>query len=265
MLTGLEVMALGAGIGAVGNMVAAYMSSGNAEKANELIQAAVEKYGPEAEGVISDYAAQELATSGLSAEAEAPEAVAAQREALRRMQQVAAGGYTPEEEAALRNIQSQTAAMASSQQAALQGQLQRQGVLDSGARIAMQQAAGQAAANRAGQAGLETAAQAQRRAFQAMQGLGGLGTSVRGQAYGEAERRAQAEDQKRLFEASSRLGVASNKANLASGAANAQGQYGQVGPSMLSAGSTAFATPFIVAGSRGQGLQDDLFKKKEGK
>lgn len=264
MLTGLEVMALGAGIGAVGNMVAAYMASGNADKANELIQAAVEKYGPEAEGVISDYASQELATSGLSAEAEAPEAVAAQREALRRMQQVAAGGYTPEEETALRNIQSQTAAMASSQQAALQGQLQRQGVLDSGARIAMQQAAGQAAANRAGQAGLETAAQAQRRAFQAMQGLGGLGTSVRGQAYGEAERRAQAEDQKRLFEASSRLNVASNKLGAASGAGQAQGQFGQVGPSMISAGATGLGTGLISYGSRGQGLQDDLDKKKGG-
>ncbi len=249
-------------IGGLGNAYAAFLSKGNAEEANAIIQEAVNKYGPEAEGILNQYASEKLATSGLSAEAEAPEAVAAQREALRRMQQVAAGGYTPEEEAALRNIQSQTAAMASSQQAALQGQLQRQGVLDSGARIAMQQAAGQAAANRAGQAGLETAAQAQRRAFQAMQGLGGLGTSVRGQAYGEAERRAQAEDQKRLFEASSRLGVASNKLGAASGAGQAQGQFGQVGPSMLSAGATGLGTGLISYGSRGQGLQDDLDKKK---
>lgn len=251
-------------IGGLGNAYAAFLSKGNAEEANAIIQEAVNKYGPEAEGILNQYASEKLATSGLSAEAEAPEAVAAQREALRRMQQVAAGGYTPEEEAALRNIQSQTAAMASSQQAALQGQLQRQGVLDSGARIAMQQAAGQAAANRAGQAGLETAAQAQRRAFQAMQGLGGLGTSVRGQAYGEAERRAQAEDQKRLFEASSRLGMASNKLGASRGAGEAQGQFGQVGPSMLAAGATGLGTGLISYGSRGQGLQDDLDKKKGG-
>jgi len=251
-------------LGGLGNAYAAYLSSNNADKANAIIKEAVDKYGPEAEGILNQYASEKLATSGLSAEAEAPEAVAAQREALRRMQQVAAGGYTPEEEAALRNIQSQTAAMASSQQAALQGQLQRQGVLDSGARIAMQQAAGQAAANRAGQAGLETAAQAQRRAFQAMQAQGQLGTSVRGQAYGEAERRAQAEDQKRLFEASSRLGVASNKLGAASGAGQAQGQFGQVGPSMLSAGATGLGTGLISYASRGQGLQDDLDKKKGG-
>ena len=98
-----------------------------------------------------------------------------------------------------------------------------------------------------------------------MQAQGQLGTSVRGQAYGEAERRAQAEDQKRLFEASSRLNVASNKIGAASGAGQAQGQFGQVGPSMLSAGGTALGTTLIGIGSRGQGLQDDLFKKKEGK
>ena len=57
------------------------------------------------------------------------------------------------------------------------------------------QAASQAA-NRAGQQGLDVAAQAQRRAFQAMQAQGNLGTNVRGQAYGEAERRAMALDEK---------------------------------------------------------------------
>ena len=45
--------------------------------------------------------------------------------------------------------------------------------------------------------GVDVAAAAQRRAFQAMQAQGNLGTSVRQQAYGEAERRAMAEDEKR--------------------------------------------------------------------
>jgi hypothetical protein len=61
--------------------------------------------------------------------------------------------------------------------------------------VAAFQAASQAA-NRAGQQGLDVAAQAQRRAFQAMQAQGNLGTNVRGQAYGEAERRAMALDEK---------------------------------------------------------------------
>ena len=45
-------------------------------------------------------------------------------------------------------------------------------------------------------------------------------------------------------------------------AGQAQGQFGQVGPSMLSAGATGLGTGLISYGSRGQGLQDDLDKKK---
>ena len=77
----------------------AYMQAGETKKAQEVIDKAIADYGPEAEGAIADYMAQDLELSKVRAETEAPEAVAAQREALRRMQQVAAGGYTPEEEA----------------------------------------------------------------------------------------------------------------------------------------------------------------------
>jgi hypothetical protein len=221
----------------------AYMQAGETKKAQEVINKAIADYGPEAEGAIADYMAQDLELSKVRAETEAPEAVAAQREALRRMQQVAAGGYTPEEEAALRNIQSQTAAQAAAQQASLMEQFQRRGTLDSGAQMAMAQQAGQAAANRAGMQGLETAANAQRRAFQAMQGMGGLGTSVRGQAYGEAERRAAAEDEKKLFEANSRMNVALNKANVRTQGAVQSAQQGVQPFQNLAAG----VTPYGVA------------------
>lgn len=220
----------------------AYMQAGETKKAQEVIDKAIADYGPEAEGAIADYMAQDLELSKVRAETEAPEAVAAQREALRRMQQVAAGGYTPEEEAALRNIQSQTAAQAAAQQASLMEQFQRRGTLDSGAQMAMAQQAGQAAANRAGMQGLETAANAQRRAFQAMQGLGGLGTSVRGQAYGEAERRAAAEDEKRRFEANSRMNAAQNKAGIRTSGAVQSAQQGVQPFQNLAAGVTPYGT-----------------------
>jgi hypothetical protein len=187
------------------SFISSLVQQGNNAEAQEEIERLVGQYGPEARALIEKELGGPGAMAQVYGERLAPEAASAQREALRRMQQVAAGGYTPEEEAALRNIQSQTAAMASSQQAALQGQLQRQGVLDSGARIAMQQAAGQAAANRAGQQGLETAAQAQRRAFQAMQGLGSLGTSVRAGTFEEARARAAAEEARQLNRA--RMGM----------------------------------------------------------
>jgi hypothetical protein len=109
--------------------------------------------------------------------------------------------------------------------------------------MAMAQQAGQAAANRAGMQGLETAANAQRRAFQAMQGMGGLGTSVRGQAYGEAERRAAAEDEKKLFEANSRMNVALNKANVRTQGAVQSAQQGVQPFQNLAAG----VTPYGVA------------------
>jgi hypothetical protein len=157
---------------------------------------AVAKYKPEALAQVEEELRRPMAVSALRAETEAPEAVAAQRNALRQLQQVSEKGYTPEEEAAIRQIQSETAATAASQRAATQEAFARRGISGGGAeRVAAFQAASQAA-NRAGQQGLDVAAQAQRRAFQAMQAQGNLGTSVRGQAYGEAERRAQALDEK---------------------------------------------------------------------
>jgi hypothetical protein len=217
------------GIGAIATAYSTYMQAGETEKAQRLIEEATAAYGPEAIGAINDYMAKDLELSKVRAETEAPEAVAAQREALRRMQQVAAGGYTPEEEAALRNIQSQTAAQAAAQQAA---------------------------ANRAGMQGLETAANAQRRAFQAMQGLGGLGTSVRGQAYGEAAQRAAAEDEKKLFEANARMNVAQNKAGIRTSGAVQSANLGVQPYQNLAAGVTPYGTAALselAKAKRGQG------------
>jgi hypothetical protein len=244
------------GIGAIATAYSTYMQAGETEKAQRLIEEATAAYGPEAIGAINDYMAKDLELSKVRAETEAPEAVAAQREALRRMQQVAAGGYTPEEEAALRNIQSQTAAQAAAQQASLMEQFQRRGTLDSGAQMAMAQQAGQAAANRAGMQGLETAANAQRRAFQAMQGLGGLGTSVRGQAYGEAAQRAAAEDEKKLFEANARMNVAQNKAGIRTSGAVQSANLGVQPYQNLAAGVTPYGTAALselAKAKRGQG------------
>lgn len=240
---------------AVAGIVSAAMQSGNNAEAQRAIEEAVEKYGPEARALIE----QELGGPGAMAEVYgerlAPEAAAAQRRALQQLQQVAETGYTPEEEAALRRIQAQTAAMASSQQAALQGQLQRQGVLDSGARIAMQQAAGQAAANRAGQAGLDVAAQAQRRAFQAMQQTGALGGDIRRQAFGEAEARALADERRRINRAQMQMDVlgrqAGYTADTARGRAEAANRPWQIGSEAIGrAGQTYAAYAGAPAGRR---------------
>jgi hypothetical protein len=181
------------GAALVSSILAQGMNDADTAKA---LRDAVKQYKPEALAQVDEYLKQPLAISSVRAETEAPEAVAAQRNALRQLQQVSERGYTPEEEAALRQIQAETAATAASQRAATQEAFARRGISGGGAeRVAAFQGASQAA-NRAAQQGLDVAAQAQRRAFQAMQAQGQLGTSVRGQAYGEAERRAMAQDEK---------------------------------------------------------------------
>lgn len=222
---------------AVAGIVSAAMQAGNNAEAQRAIEEAVEKYGPEARALIEQELGGPSAMAEVYGERLAPEAAAAQRRALQQLQQVAETGYTPEEEAALRRIQAQTAAMASSQQAALQGQLQRQGVLDSGARIAMQQAAGQAAANRAAQQGLDVAAQAQRRAFQAMQQTGSLGGSMRSQAFEEGRTRAAADEARRLNRAQMQMDVLGRQtgytADTARGRAEAANRPWQIGSEAL--------------------------------
>ena len=217
-MTGLEFLAI-AGASALIQGLLAAKQSGNVQEAEEYVKQITEQYGPEARAIIDRELGGPSAYEGVTGEKLDPQAVAAQREALRRMQQVAAGGYTPEEEAALRNIQSQTAAQAAAQQATLAQQFQQRGTLGSGAQLAMAQSAGQAAAQRAGMQGLQTAAEAQRRAFQAMQGLGNLGTSVRGQTVAEAQAAAAAEETRKLNRAREYQNVAGTEFNARVGSA----------------------------------------------
>lgn len=192
---------------AVVGVVSSYMQAGNNADAQKAIEEAVAKYGPEARALIEQELGGPSAMAEVYGERLAPEAAAAQKRALQQLQQVSETGYTPEEEAALRRIQAETAATAASQRAATQEAFARRGISGGGAeRVAAFQGA-QAAANRAAQQGLDVAAQAQRRAFQAMQQTGALGGDVRRQAFGEAEARALAEERRRINRAQQGLDV----------------------------------------------------------
>jgi hypothetical protein len=254
----LTLALIGGGIAGVSQLVGMFMNAGEADKARAVIQDAVDKYGPEAYGIIERELGGPSALEGLRAETEAPEAVAAQRNALRQLQQVSERGYTPEEEAAIRQIQAETAATAASQRAATQEAFARRGISGGGAeRVAAFQTASQAA-NRAAQQGLDVAANAQRRAFQAMQAQGQLGTSVRGQAYGEAERRAQANEERARLRGQMGANVAMNKANLATGQAGTMYDLVTQPGKQVAAIGTTFGTPFIAAGT-------DMWKRDQKK
>ena len=235
-------------IPAVVGTVSSFMQAGNNADAQKVIDEAVAKYGPEARALIEKELGGPSAMAEVYGERLAPEAAAAQRNALRQLQQVSEKGYTPEEEAAIRQIQAETAATAASQRAATQEAFARRGIRGGGAeRVAAFQGASQAA-NRAAQQGLDVAAQAQRRAFQAMQAQGNLGTNVRGQAYGEAERRAQASDEARRIRGQAQLNVAQSKAGMKTGTAMPLFDLATQPGKQTAAVGTAFGTPILGAG-----------------
>jgi hypothetical protein len=245
----IPLIVAGAAIAGTAQLVGQLLNAGEADKARQAIQDAVDQYGPEAYGIIERELGGPSALEGLNAETIAPEAAAAQRNALRQLQQVSEQGYTPEEEAAIRQIQSETAATAASQRAATQEAFARRGISGGGAeRVAAFQAASQAA-NRAGQQGLDVAAQAQRRAFQAMQAQGNLGTNVRQQAYGEAERRAMANEERARLRGQAGLNVASQKAGMKTGTAGQVYDLSTQPGKQTAAIGTSLGTPLIAAGT----------------
>ena len=214
----MAVPALAFIIPAVAGVVSSFMQAGNNAAAQEEIEKLVAKYGPEAQALIEQELGGPSAMAEVYGERLAPEAAAAQKNALRQLQQVSEAGYTPEEEAALRRIQAETAATASSNRAATQEAFARRGISGGGAeRVAAFQGA-QAAANRAAQGGLDVAAAAQRRAFQAMQQTGALGGSMRSQSFEEGRTRAAAEEARRLNRANAKLDVMNRSTEMRTGA-----------------------------------------------
>jgi hypothetical protein len=211
-------------IPAIVSTVSSFMQAGNNADAQKVIDAAVAKYGPEARALIEQELGGPSAMAEVYGERLAPEAAAAQRNALRQLQQIAEKGYTPEEEAALRQIQAETAATAASQRAATQEAFARRGISGGGAeRVAAFQGASQAA-NRAAQQGLDVAAQAQRRALQAMQQQGALGGSMRSQSFEEGRTRAAADEARRINRARMSMEVMGNVADMTTNAARSRAE-----------------------------------------
>lgn len=256
----MAVPALAFIIPAVAGAVSSFMQAGNNAAAQKEIEKLVAQYGPEAQALIEQELGGPSAMAEVYGERLAPEAAAAQKRALQQLQQVAETGYTPEEEAALRRIQAETAATAASQRAATQEAFARRGISGGGAeRVAAFQGA-QAAANRAAQQGLDVAAQAQRRAFQAMQQTGALGGDVRRQAFGEAEARALAEERRRINRAQQGLDVMNRSTEMRTGAQR-QGAAVRNQPLQLFA-ETAGRAGQIAGGYYGAPTEED--KKKAG-
>jgi len=227
------LLAIGGALGLGGTALSAFGQSEQAEATRRRAEEALRLYGPEAAQAILDEAA---ATSSVYAD---PETVAAQRAALQRMQQIGEKGYTVEEQAALSRIGQEEAARAASEQASLRQQFAQRGVGGSGAELAQQMMSAQGQAARESQRGLDVAANAQRRAFQALQQQGSMAGEMRRAGVGEAETRARAEDERRRFNANLQAEQARQKAQLRTGQPVTEGMWQQAaGGGLAGLGST---------------------------
>lgn len=123
-----------------------------------------------------------------------PRLRAAQLQALDTMQKLGAGGMRPEDLAALAQVRNSTEQQANADRQSIIQNMAQRGISGSGAELAAQLGASQAAANRANTSGLDIAGQASQRALQAIANSGTMGSAMEGQQFGEAAQQAQAQD-----------------------------------------------------------------------
>lgn len=155
----------------------------------------------------------------------APELRNAQMNALNQMQDIASqGGLTAVDRARLNDISQQVSTeQRGAREAILQG-AQRRGTLTGGATLLDQMLGQQAAATRQNTAGVNVAAEAQRRALEAIQNTGAMGGNIRSQDFSEASQKAAAADAIAKFNAQNQqsVGLTNTAAQNAAQAANIQ-------------------------------------------
>lgn len=147
----------------------------------------------------------EVGDSAFASIAEPPEGREAQLRALQKLEAMSSG-EDPESVAAYARAQSEAAQTERGlRMAALQRLAQRGAGATSGLALAAQQDAAQAATQQANMRGLETAAEARRRALAALAASGQLGGQLRQQDYQRLADKAAAQDTINRFNAGQRL------------------------------------------------------------
>jgi hypothetical protein len=153
----------------------------------------------------------------------APDAktVKAQQTALEGLTQFSKGGLTAEERVAQNKIMTdQARANEASKNSIIQNLAQR-GQAGGGAELALRLQSSQANANEANASADRAAANAQQRALQSLQALGGLSTNIRGQEFQENSANANIANEQNRFNVANQLAVQSRNV----GAKNQAQQY----------------------------------------
>lgn len=143
-----------------------------------------------------------------------PQVVQAQMDALSGLQQVAQqGGLTATDRARLEDIKDQINTTNRSNQAAVMQRAQEQGIGGSGVDLAARLSGAQAGVTGAARAGVDVAADAEKRALDALVQSGNLAGNIRTQDVGEQTKKAEAADAINALNAS--LATRANEGNAA--------------------------------------------------
>lgn len=178
--------------------------------------AAIDAYRPEAETVV------DMGPSAMTGISMDPATRAAQMQALSELSQMTEGdGMSAIDAANVANINRQIAQAQRGSRDAIAANMRQRGVQGSGLELAAQLQAQQASADRASQAGLDEAASAMQRRMAALEAMGQLGGSIRGQDFGEQADVAQAQDAVSRFNAANRQDVVSRNTGARNDAAEA--------------------------------------------
>lgn len=152
--------------------------------------------------------------SGMSDISVDPRLRSAQMDALESISQMGETGFTPAEQAALREARRDAAGEAQAKSAQLMDEYARRGMGGSGAELAARLQASQSGADRLSQEGDRLAQMSQERALNALSQQASLGSSIRGQEFGEQSDIAKAQDAINQFNSANTQSVqARNVAN----------------------------------------------------
>lgn len=194
------IIGIGAGVSALSGLVGYLRENGKEEEAQRIMELAGREYNNISLPVLTEIANEVLGPSAFEQIKVSPEFKAAQIKALDDMSQIEeSGGLALEDRANLNRVRNQVAQSNSARDASIIDNMQARGIAGSGAELATRLASNQAAANQENQAGLDIAAAARKRRFDAIRERAGMAGSMRSQDFDEQSRVAQAKDARDAF------------------------------------------------------------------
>lgn len=194
------LIGIGAGVSALSGLVGYLQENGKEEEAQRILAEAGRDYENMSLPRLQEISARVLGPTAFEQIRQSPEFRAAQISALDKLGEMEeGGGFNLEDKANLNRIRNSTAQANSSRQAAIQENMQARGIGGSGSELAMRLASAQGAANQENQSGLDVAASARNRYFQAVRERAGMAGQMRGQEFDEQSQLAQARDARDIF------------------------------------------------------------------